>query len=281
MVADDVDGAAGVWQEALADLRRRSHLPVGPATPDDVERTRRRLRYFLATDPGGSWVAASSQGVVGVAQAMRRDRLWVLSLLGVALAAQGRGLGGHLLAHSLRYADPNGRAVIFSSSDPRAMRCYSSAGFALHPVVAATGRVRTDRLAGPARVRDGSPADAEFAATVDMHLRGAGRGSDLQYLADDGVRMLVVDGGGYAMVRGGQPVLLGAFDEAAARDLLMAALRRAAPDEHVEVNWLSAEQQWAIQTALTAGLELRGSGAIMIRGFDRPPAPCIPSGALG
>ena len=281
MADSDVVAAELVWQEAFTDMRNRVHLPARPHDDQQAERTRRRLRYFLESDPRGSWVATWNDEVVGLAQAIRRGELWILSLFGVAVRVQGRGVGRHLLDRVLAYAAPDGPGLILSSCDPRAMRRYVAAGFALHPVVAALGRVRHDRLPAAHEVRDGSAADIPLADKVDEHVRGAARGLDLVHLLDDGVRMLVVDGRGYAMVRGSQPVLLAAMDEAAARTLLVATLAGGPANQEVEVGWLSGVQQWAIDIVVTAGLELRPSGAIMVRGLAGPPRPCLLNGALG
>ncbi len=277
----DVVPAERVWQEAFAEMRNRGHLPVRPHDDEQAGRTRRRLRYFLESDPDGSWVATVRDEVVGLAQAIRRGRLWVLSLYGVAVRAQGRGVGRQLLERALEYAVPGGPGLILSSSDPRAMRRYVAAGFALHPVVAALGQVRRERLSAPTEVRDGSTADIPLAEEVDEHVRGAGRGSDIAHLLDDGGQMLVVEGRGYAVVRGSQPVLLAAVDEAAARTLLVATLAGGPVDQEVEVGWLSGGQQWAIEVVVAAGLELRPSGAVMTRGLSGPPRPCIPNGSFG
>jgi hypothetical protein len=49
----------------------------------------------------------------------------------------------------------------------------------------------------------------------------------------------------------------------------------------VEVNWLTANQQWAIRTLVDAWVELVPSGPMMVRGMSGPPAPYIPSGGYG
>jgi hypothetical protein len=49
----------------------------------------------------------------------------------------------------------------------------------------------------------------------------------------------------------------------------------------VEVNWMTAAQQWAIRTTLDVGLELHPVGPVMTRGLSGPPAPYLPSGAFG
>ena len=281
MEPGDVARAEIVWQEAFAGMRRRANLPERRHDEHQAERTCRRLRYFLGSDPGGSWVAVGGDEVVGVAQASKRGPLWLLSLFGVATRAQGRGVGRRLLDQALGYADRDGPGLILSSPDPRAMRRYVAAGFSLHPVVSAMGRVRAERLPPVDGVRAGTAADLDLVDKVDERVRGAARRGDIGHLLDDGVQLLVLEGRGYAMVRGAQPVMLAALDEAAARDLLVATLAGASPGQEVEVGWLSGDQQWAMDVVVVAGLELRPSGAIMVRGLPGPPRPYIPNGAFG
>lgn len=281
MADGDVDMAATVWLGAFADMRARAHLPARPDDEQQAERTRRRLRYFIRSDPSGSWVATSDDEVVGVVQALRRGRLWVLSLFGVSVAAQGRGVGRQLLNRALDYAEAGGPGLILSSSDPRAMRRYVAAGFSLHPVVAAVGQVREERLPAVDGIRAGSLADLGLTALVDQHVRGAAREADVAHLLEDGAEMLVFDERGYALVRGSQPVMLSALDGPAARALLAATLAGGPSGQDVEVGWLSSGQQWAIDIVVGAGLELRPAGAIMVRGRSEPPTPCIANGAFG
>lgn len=282
MAPADVEAAGAVWNEAFAEMRVRRGFPSHPVDGQRAAGTEKRLRYFLASDPEGSWVAVDGDGtVVGVAQALRRGRLWVLSMLAVAVACQGRGIGRLLLDAGLGYAEPDDTGLILSSADPRAMRRYVAAGFALHPVVAAAGTVRRERIAVAQGVREGSAADLDLTAEVDGHVRGAARVADITHLLDDGAGMLVVEGRGYAVARGSQPVMVAALDVPAARDLLAATLTSGPPDQEVEVGWLSGDQQWAVEVVVGAGLELRLSGAIMVRGKDRPFSPYIANGAFG
>lgn len=75
--------------------------------------------------------------------------------------------------------------------------------------------------------------------------------------------------------------MVAAVDVPAARSLLLAALASGPPDQEVEVGWLSGDQQWAVDVVVAAGLELRLSGAIMVRGRPRPFLPYIANGAFG
>ncbi len=69
-----------------------------------------RIEHFLAADPGGAWVAVDEHDeVIGVALSLLREDLWGLSLLAVAPASHGRGVGRALLDRALAYgADARG-----------------------------------------------------------------------------------------------------------------------------------------------------------------------------
>ena len=277
----DVDGVVAVQIAAFDDHDRRGGRPVPETTPERIDGQRRRVRHFATHDPDGSWVAESDGRVVGAALALRRGPLWGLSLLAVDPAAQSNGVGRALLTEALRYADDVPRALILSSSDPRAMHRYASAGFDLHPQVRATGCVSPARLRAPSlAVRDGTPADFALADEVDVAVRGAPRGPDHELLAAPGV-MFVAERGkqrGYAHVHGGRVRTIAATDEETAVALLWRSLAHAheigvdATVEHVAGN-----QQWAVRVVVEAGLSILPSGPVFWRGGTPPPA-YLPSG---
>src|SRR3954452_10545538 len=227
MTDADVDAAATVQREAFDEHDRRMGDAVPETTPERIEGQCRRIRHMLAHDPQGAWVAEVDDRVVGVALAIRRDRLWGLSLLVVDPQLQSGGVGRRLLGAALSYTEADAPAVILSSRDPRTMRLYASAGFDLHPQIRATGRVETSRLrAMELPVRDGSNADFDFADAVDVVVRGAPRGPDHSVLASGGP-MFVVDSGdnrGYAFIRGGRVSTIAATDEQTATALLWRCL---------------------------------------------------------
>src|SRR3954454_12880649 len=193
MTADDVEAARVVQSLAFAgpdDPTDPSRFP-----PEVTGRQHQRYELFLTHDAPGSWVAERSDGVVGIALALRRDDLWGLSLLAVRPDCQAKGVGHQMLAATLTYATDARRSVILSTSDPKAMACYARAGFDLYPQVAARGPVR--RLAPESsRVRPGSPADVDFADDVDRVVRGARRGPDQLVLAETWSMFVVHDSGG-------------------------------------------------------------------------------------
>jgi len=101
---------------------------------------RGRVAHALITDPGGAFVAERDHRVIGVAQAMCRERLWCLSLLSVQPGVQSAGAGRALLDAALRYGGTDS-GLIVSSNDPRALRLYALAGFSLLPTFQAEGSV--------------------------------------------------------------------------------------------------------------------------------------------
>jgi GNAT superfamily N-acetyltransferase len=287
MAAEDVHRAAALFVDSIAAVQAAYALP-GPTTPEEVAaRTARlsaRMTHMLATDPGGSWVAQRDGDVVGVAQAIVRDGLWVLSVLGVAGGHQDQGVGRALLERALGYGPAGCPGLIYSSRDPRAIRRYVRSGFALLPAIEANGRVRRESVAPVPEVRPGGAADRALVDSVDRHLRGASHGPDLDYLLERGAQLLVVDDRGYAVVLLGSVLLLGALDDAAARLLLRAAVAElSAPDTDAEVRveWLTADQQWAFEVCTGLGLELHPVGAVMVRGRPGPLTPYVPSGGFG
>ena len=73
--------------------------------------------------------------------------------------------------------------------------------------------------------------------------------------------------------------LLAALEEAAAQDLLCAALATTPSGEETSVEWITSAQPWAVEPVLDAGLRLQPGGAVFLRGDVGPFAPYLPSGA--
>jgi len=278
----DVADAAAVQRDAFDDHDRRLGEPVPETTPERIEGQERRIQHFLVHDPDGAWVAEVDGRVVGVVLALKRDRLWGLSLLVVDPSLQSRGLSRRLLEATLAYADPQGPAVILSSSDPRAMHRYASAGFDLYPQIRAKGTVASSRLWRPELpVRDGTRDDFAMVDEVDLVVRGAPRGPDHEILASV-CSMFVVDTGdrrGYAYVRGGRVMTVTATDDATASALLWRCLAHTSNEGiEVQVDHVAGNQQWAVRVIVAAGLRMSPAGPAFWRGRT-PPAAYLPTGA--
>ncbi|WCB93739.1 hypothetical protein DSM104299_02455 [Baekduia alba] len=282
MTPADVPAAAKVGRDALGAL-----YPVEFQPSTDEEREAQRVRsetrvdHLRQTDPEGAWVAEAGDGeIVGIALALVREDVWGLSLFGVKPGLQGQGIGGPILDGSLRYAEGRRAAIILSSTDARAMRRYFRAGFQVRPCIAAAGAINRSRLPAGLRARTGDVADdAELIAAVSRHVRTAEHGADVDAMLRTGGELLVVDGRGWAVVRDGSPMVVAAFDDAAARDLLWSCFAAATPGAAAHVDFIGQGNDWAVEVALDMGLALTPDGPIFTRGDLGPLAPYLPSGA--
>ncbi|MGF1661706.1 MAG: GNAT family N-acetyltransferase [Kineosporiaceae bacterium] len=278
MTLDDVDAVTGVVEAADAAAERAKGRV--PAQPSDERQAfvREATARFVRRDPGGSWVADDSGTVVGMAEAVRRDGFWGLSMLFVHPDAQSRGIGRRLLDAALTHAEGAGVRMILTSLDPRALRRYSRAGLAVHPVVEAEGAVDRGALPAEPPGRTADASDLDLVAEVDGGLRGS-RVEDVEFLLASGARMWVADRGparGYVVTRDGPLLMLGATDEVTASGLLWRYL--AETPGKASVWHLTAQQDWAVRVALDARLSVVPAGPLFVSGLDRPPGPWIPSG---
>jgi GNAT superfamily N-acetyltransferase len=276
MRKDDALAVHELSARSFSDLAERLHEP--PQPPSLTEFALVRIHQLIERDPGGAWVTERDGQMAGAALAIDRDGLWGLSLLVVDPAHQSAGVGRELLARSLEYAGGGRRGgVILASTDARALRAYARAGFAPHPCLRAEGRPRAAEP--PAGVRDGGTGDLPLTERVDLAVRGAAHGSDIEALLRAGCRLLVAEDRGYAVIGRGGIRLLAALDEEAAADLLRAALAAASPGEDINVEWITALQGWAVGPVLDAGLSLVSEGAVFVRGDVGPFRAYLPSGA--
>lgn len=276
MREDDVPAVHELAVATFGDLERR--LGSEPhAPPPDPARAYIRYRRLLATDPGGAWVAERDGALAGCALALVREGLWGLSLLIVAPRQQSGGLGRALLRRAYAHGGDAVRGrVVLASLDARALRSYARLGLTAHPCLRANGVPQGVRA--PAGVRDGALADLPLTEAVDRQVRGAAHGADIAAQLEAGMKLLVAPERGYAVVGLGEVRLLAATDEAAACDLLRAALARAGTGE-IEVGWLTSAQDWAVRVCVEARLELSAGGAVFLAGDVGPFRPYIPSGA--
>ena len=285
MRPDDVPAVEQLTGEAFYQVDLHKAPPgLPPARRREGEasqRWRRRCAHLVAHDPGGCWVAADDEGeLLGAVASIRRESMWFLSTYAVLPPAQGRGIGKALLAAALGYGEGCLRGMVVASPDTRAVRRYRHAGFVLHPHMLLAGTVRRAALPVPENVREGGSADLDLADSVDRRTRGAGHGVDHPFMLAS-MPMLVVDrssGSGYCYVeQGGRPYVLAATSRRTAARLLWAALATSQVDGHVVVPNITAEQQWALDVGLAAGLDVHQYGYLAVRHM-RPPPTYLPSG---
>ncbi|WP_037408815.1 GNAT family N-acetyltransferase [Candidatus Solirubrobacter pratensis] len=270
-------GAAHALAVETFEAYARSRNEAPEPRPDPVA-VRPRYERLARSDPGGAWVAEEGGRLTGCAISILREGVWGLSLFIVHPERQSAGLGRELLRRAHDYADGARGRIILSSRDPRALRAYAGLGLTGHPAFWASGIARD--VAEPEGVREATPDDLPFLDDVSRHARGAAHGDDLRTLWEMGATILLAEGRGFAVTRGGGPVrLLAAYDDAGAQDVLRAVLARS--QGHVAVEWLTAKQAWAVPVCLEAGLELRtDTGPVFTGGDVGPFAPYLPSGAF-
>jgi GNAT superfamily N-acetyltransferase len=279
MTAADADGVYRTSSEAIpeGDEERQQ---VRNRSAEEVEQRKKRYPHFLEHDPEGAWVAVDGDRVAGVALALVREGVWVLSLFAVDEEYRNEGVGKALLDRALLYSHGCRGGMIASSRHPAAMRRYALSGFRLQPTLMAGGTVRRESLPAGLKTREGGEVDLELAAEVDRLVRGSAHGPDLEFMLGTGSRLLVAEspeGYGYAVVWEGSPTLLAATTPEIAIDLLWSCLAYG-DGAHVGVHWITGAQNWAVPVALAAGLSLSAAGPICVRGELGLLTPYLPSG---
>ncbi len=271
-------------------ITRAAYLEVDRATfqrswPDPTPRPEAgradwlaKSRHKLTTDPDGCWVAEEDGAVVGLATSLRRELMWILCSFAVAPQAQGRGLGTLLLDAATRYGAGCLRGMFIASQDQGALHRYRRAGFDLHPQMMLRGSVSRAVLPAVPHVREGTAGDRDLCDSLDRRTRGAAHGADHALLARQ-LRLIVIDhptGQGYAYVsRAGGVQCLAAENRRTAVALLWESLAGSDPDTAVEIQRVSTANQWALDVATAARLEIHPRNFLATRHL-KPPAAYIP-----
>jgi GNAT superfamily N-acetyltransferase len=282
LLAQDAAAAAATARRSLEALYPEDVASSAGEEAIRVAGGTARVAHLQATDPGGCWVAEIDGQVVGCAIGLIREGVWGFSLFALLPEFQGRGIGTRLYEPALEYGAGEPGGIILSSSHPAAMRRYArSPGYRLLPAVSLSGTWDPRRAPAALRCRPGDlAADAQTIDAASRHVRGASHMRDLPTLLNrPGVRLLVVEGEGFACARNGTPWLLAARSESAAEDLLWGAITGGPHGGTVSVDFVTAENQWAIRVGLEAGLAITIDGPTFVRGDVGPLAPYLPSGA--
>jgi GNAT superfamily N-acetyltransferase len=241
---------------------------------------RARVEHLMQLDIDGAFVAQRGAQILGAAQAMIRDELWCLSILVVEPSGQSSGAGRALLRRALDYGSTGRSGLIVSSNDPRAIRLYASAGFAVLPTLQATGPI--DRAALPpadARVSEGSANDLEALEAISREVRGGTHTPELELVLAHGGRLLRFGDRGFVVAHARHGVwLLIARDDEAATALLWSALAHTDDGPGQAIRWLTGGQDWAVDVAVRARMRVTAYGALCVRDQPGPLRPFIPSG---
>ncbi|NJQ08001.1 GNAT family N-acetyltransferase [Streptomyces lonarensis] len=264
-------------------VRRQASHDAGDC-PAAAVRHRRATEHLARTDPDGCWLAEDGGGrAVGAVRASLREGTWALSLLVVRPEARSAGVGGALLDRAMAHGRGTLRGIVRGTRDPVAARLLRHAGFALHPTLRLSGALDPTGLATPdGPAVEGGAGQRDLMDSVDRAVRGGAHGPDHDELLLHH-RVVVADdlaGSGYCYVaEDGRVELLAATSRRIASRLLTAALLSLEPGTPVTVDQLTADQQWALDVGLAAGLRVGASGVVGLRGM-RPPTPYVPSAAF-
>lgn len=245
------------------------------------QRWHTRIRHPLLTDPEGAFVAVTptSGAIAGVALAIVRDRVWILSHLTVDPNVQSGGVGRALMHAALGYCGDLRDGIIVASNDPRALRLYASSGFDVVPTFKAEGRVDARKIPplNP-KIVPVAQHEVERLAPISRAVRGAEHTPDFALAYDRDATVFRLADRGFVVAQPGRglwgPI---ALDAEAATDLLWCGLEHLKHDEQVEVSFVTGEQQWALGVFIRAGLSFEAYGGLAVRGNPGPLYPYIPS----
>jgi GNAT superfamily N-acetyltransferase len=281
LLPDDAAAAAAAARTAFQQMEPSEEAASPEEEAVAAAGATARVAHLQRTDPGGCWVAEHDGRIVGAAIGILRGDLWGFSLFALLPEYQGLRIGTRLYEPALAYGAGAAGGIILSTSHPAAMRRYArSPGYRLLPAVSLSGAWEPSRVPPQLRCRPGDlSADAETIDAASRHVRGASHMRDLPTLLErPGTTLLVIDGEGFACARHGNTWLLAARSEEAAEDLLWGAITSGPRGGTVSVDFITAENQWAIRVGLEAGLALNPDGPTFVRGRVGPMAPYLPSG---
>jgi GNAT superfamily N-acetyltransferase len=294
----DLPACARIWRESINDYGGRLNLPD---VPDDLGPILRLYAHLRSTDPDGFVVAERSdaggqRAIDAFAIALRRDRLWFLSMLFVLPQAQGRGLGRALLGAVLPPDDadaspPGWRATATDSAQPISNGLYASLGMVPRiPLFRMVGL--PDRAEAFPRLPDGidvvpfgeidqidgsgglgSAALAAEVAALDREIVGVERAADHAFLVSEGRQGFLYHDGTGAAVGYGYTSESGRVGPIAVRD---AALLDAVVGHLVTVVrprgafgvWVPGSAGPAVVSLLRAGFRFDGFPVLLC--WDRP-----------
>ena len=234
--------------------------------------------------PGGAWVAEDERGTRRLrAGAAARGRLGPLAAGRAARTCSRPASVAELLRRAHDYAARRPRphhpvlgrpardARLLAARPGRCTRACAADGHAARRLGDPAHDPRRDAGGHPVH-RGRRPARPRRRARR-RHRRAAGDGADAADRARARIRRRQRADGELRAARR-------ASTTTARATLLRAVLARAGDREAVG-RWLTAEQQWAIEVCLDAGLELRANdGAVFVDGDVGPFTPYIPSGAF-
>jgi GNAT superfamily N-acetyltransferase len=132
---DELAACAEIWRDSINDYTRRMNQPDVPPETASLLRLYTHLRstdpdrFVVATMPAGEGARDGGTRIVAFAAALKRERLWFLSMLFVLPELQGAGLGRALLARvGPRDGEASFRSTATDSAQPISNALYASVG---------------------------------------------------------------------------------------------------------------------------------------------------------
>lgn len=235
------------------------------------------LGRHLESEPGSVAVATAGGAIVGVgAVRVRGD---VASVGPIAVAADGRGIGGSLLDYLVAAAEERGALATRLYADawnPDAYGLYAGRGFSVIDVVA-----HVERPPGPApalessrglEVRAPEPGDVDDIAVLDARLTGHQRRADLQAVRLVARRHNQVVGYLAGSINQGR-LALGPAVAIDVPDLFILVARALGEHDGIAGARLSTAAPAAPMAALGLGFRVREVGLVLSRGAPPPTRP--------
>jgi GNAT superfamily N-acetyltransferase len=272
--AEDIQACAEIWRESINDYTGRlNQHPI----PDDLGRIIRLHKHLFSTDPGLFVVAERDGRVIAFAAAVRRDRLWFLSMCFVRPKEQARGIGRQLLAAILPPAGAGAvLATAIDSAQPISNGLYSRFGIVPRmPLMSISGYVTNPEVlpdlppgtvavpfetiaSGP----PGGPGHTELMSAVnalDRELLGVEHPQDHRFLRTEGRHGYLYRDAIGATVGYGYTWETGRVGPLAVRDEALVApalghLLQAVPSRGAQAVWVPGAAGSAVQLLLSAGL---------------------------
>ena len=293
---DELPACAAIWRTSINDyILRLGQTEI----PDEMGPLLRLYGHLQATDPEAFVVAVRGDGdptggesIVAFAAAVRRERLWFLSMCFVLPEAQGSGVGRALLARSGPPPDDPEvvRATATDSAQPISNALYASLGIVPRiPLLDLIGHVvdpeafgelpsgvrpvSFEEIAGGASSVTGHDRLATTVDDLDRELLGVAHPLDHRYLRTESRRGWLYLGPDDAALGYGYATEAGRVGPVAVRDAALLApvlghLTRAVTPRGAFAMWLPGSADRAVVPALRAGLRLDQFPILLC--WDRP-----------
>jgi GNAT superfamily N-acetyltransferase len=289
---DEIPACAAIWRTAINDYIVRLGQEELPPEMNPIIRL---FSHLQATDPDGFVVATAPAGddsgrMVAFALAIRRERLWYLSMLFVLPELQGAGVGRRLLARVLPDDDGVVRATATDSAQPISNALYATYGIVPRmPLLNLSGLptrpeafghlpsgivpVAFDVIApGPAD-GDGHRRLSAAVDALDRELLGAAHPVDHRFLRSESRRGWLYHGPDGAPIGYGYAGEAGRLGPVAARDPALVApilghLTSAVVPRGAFAAWVGGAADRAVVALLGAGFRVDQFPVLLC--WDRP-----------